>query len=40
MIGRRKKASPLPSRVYEKNGAWYFVDIRRKWHKLCRVSEG
>ncbi|MBB2918186.1 hypothetical protein [Cupriavidus alkaliphilus] len=25
---------------YEKNGAWYFVDIRRKWHKLCRVSEG
>ncbi|CAG9172537.1 tyrosine-type recombinase/integrase [Cupriavidus respiraculi] len=40
MIGRRKKASPLPARVYEKNGAWFFVDIRRKWHKLCRVSEG
>lgn len=40
MIGRRKKASPLPSRVYEKNGAWYFVDIKRKWHKLCRVSAG
>lgn len=40
MIGRRKKASPLPSRVYEKNGAWYFVDIKRKWHKLCRVSDG
>ncbi len=40
MIGRRKKASPLPSRVYEKNGAWYFVDIHRKWHKLCRVSDG
>lgn len=40
MIGRRKKASPLPSRVYEKNGAWYFVDINRKWHKLCRVSDG
>lgn len=40
MIGRRKKASPLPSRVYEKNGAWYFVDIQRKWHKLCRVSDG
>ncbi|QRQ86299.1 tyrosine-type recombinase/integrase [Cupriavidus oxalaticus] len=40
MIGRRKNASPLPSRVYEKNGAWYFVDIRRKWHKLCRVSDG
>lgn len=40
MIGRRKKASPLPSRVYEKNGSWYFVDIKRKWHKLCRVSDG
>jgi integrase len=40
MIGRRKKASPLPSRVYAKNGAWYFVDIKRKWHKLCRMSDG
>jgi len=40
MMRRRKKASPLPSRVYEKNGAWYFVDIKRKWHKLCRVSDG
>lgn len=40
MIGRRKKPSPLPARVYEKNGAWYFVDLRRKWHKLCRVSDG
>lgn len=40
MIGRRKKASPLPARVYEKNGSWYFVDLRRKWHRLCRVSEG
>lgn len=40
MIGKRKKASPLPARVYEKNGAWYFVDLRRKWHKLCRVSDG
>lgn len=40
MIGRRKKASPLPARVYEKNGAWYFADINRKWHKLCRVNDG
>lgn len=40
MIGRRKKNSPLPSRVYEKHGSWWFVDIKRKWHKLCRVEEG
>jgi len=40
MTGRWKKASPLPSRAYEKNGAWYFVDINQKWHKLCRVSDG
>lgn len=40
MIGRRKKPSALPARVYEKNGAWYFVDLQRKWHKLCRVSDG
>jgi integrase len=40
MIGRRKKASPLPSRVYEKHGSWWFVDIHRKWHKLCRVADG
>ncbi|WP_244118209.1 tyrosine-type recombinase/integrase [Burkholderia gladioli] len=40
MIGRRKKPSPLPARVYEKHGTWWFVDTNRKWHKLCRVSEG
>jgi hypothetical protein len=40
MTGRRKKSSPLPARVYEKHGTWWFVDINRKWHKLCRVSEG
>lgn len=40
MIGRRKNASPLPSRVYKKHGSWWFVDTRRKWHKLCRVSDG
>ncbi|WP_155524205.1 tyrosine-type recombinase/integrase [Burkholderia sp. PAMC 28687] len=40
MIGRRKKASPLPARVYEKHGTWWFVDLHRKWHKLCRVADG
>jgi integrase len=40
VTGRRKKASPLPARVYEKHGTWWFVDINRKWHRLCRVSEG
>ncbi|MGF6874182.1 tyrosine-type recombinase/integrase [Paraburkholderia sp. MM5477-R1] len=40
MIGRRKKASPLPARVYEKHGSYWFVDAARKWHKLCRVTEG
>jgi len=27
-------------RVYEKNGSWHYVDMARKWHKLCRVKEG
>ncbi len=40
MIGRRKNASPLPARVYEKHGSWWFVDTRRKWFKLCRVTDG
>lgn len=40
MIGRRKAPSHLPARVYEKNGSWHFVDLQRKWHKLCRTSEG
>lgn len=40
MIGRRKKASPLPARVYEKHGSYWFVDAKRKWHKLCRVADG
>lgn len=40
MIGRRKKASPLPARVYEKHGAWYFVDTARKWHRLCAKTDG
>lgn len=40
MIGRRKKPSHLPARVYEKHGSWWFVDQQRKWHKLCRIDEG
>ncbi len=40
MIGRRKKASPLPARVYEKHGSYWFVDAARKWHKLCRIGDG
>src|SRR5438552_1304970 len=28
------------SRVYAKYGSYYFVDLARKWHRLCRVSEG
>jgi integrase len=40
MIGRRKKASPLPARVYEKHGSYWFVDAQRKWHKLCRTTDG
>lgn len=27
-------------RVYEKHGAWHFVDKAGKWHHLCRVDEG
>jgi len=40
MIGRRKTPSHLPARVYEKHGAWWFVDKDRKWHKICRVEQG
>lgn len=40
MIGRRKKPTHLPARVYEKHGSWWFVDRDRKWHKLCRMDDG
>lgn len=30
----------LPPRVYEKHGAYYFVDHSHKWHRLCAVREG
>ena len=30
----------LPPRVYKKHGAFYFVDLEYKWHKLSREDEG
>lgn len=30
----------LPNRVYLKHGSYYYVDMARKWHKLCREREG
>jgi integrase len=30
----------LPRRVYERHGAWYYVDADGKWHKLARVRQG
>lgn len=30
----------LPPRVYEKHGAYYYVDHSHKWHRLCAVREG
>lgn len=30
----------LPARVYAHHGAYFYVDIERKWHRLCRISEG
>lgn len=30
----------LPKRVYERHGAWYFVDMAGKWHRLCAVRQG
>lgn len=27
-------------RVYINNGAYFFVDRRKKWHRLCAVSDG
>lgn len=30
----------LPKRVYERHGAWYFVDTTGKWHRLCAVRQG
>lgn len=30
----------IAKRVYEKHGAWYFVDRGNKWHRLCKITEG
>ncbi|CAN5767084.1 tyrosine-type recombinase/integrase [soil metagenome] len=30
----------LPARVYRKHGAFYFVDMDRRWHRLCAIKEG
>ena len=30
----------LPKRTYLKHGAWYYIDMQRKWHRLCAVSAG
>lgn len=30
----------LPKRVYLKHGGFYFVDIARKWHRLCHERDG
>ena len=32
--GRRKSGTNLPKRVYQKHGAYWFVDVRNKWHRL------
>src|SRR5258708_14041241 len=34
----RMRKSPL--RVYPKHGALWFVDLERRWHKLCRIDAG
>lgn len=35
---RRRRT--LPTRVYEKHGAYHYVDHSNKWHRLCAVREG
>ena len=29
-----------PLRVYPKHGSLWFVDLERRWHKLCRIDAG
>lgn len=33
--GKRKSNKHLPRRVYEKHGAFWFVDVNNKWHRLA-----
>lgn len=34
------RSNGLPRRVYIKHSAYYFVDLARKWHRLCAVRDG
>jgi integrase len=34
------KRDGLPKRVYQKHGAYYFVDHDNRWHRLCAIREG
>jgi len=34
--GKRKTNKHLPRRVYWKNGAYWFVDAKNKWHRLAK----
>lgn len=33
--GKRKTNKHLPRRVYQKHGAYWFVDVKNKWHRLA-----
>jgi integrase len=34
------KSFKLPRRVYAHHGAYFFVDNKHKWHRLCKIAEG
>ena len=37
-MGRPRKSNKhLPARMYQKHGAFYFVDVDNKWHWLGRT---
>lgn len=36
MVGKRKSRDDLPSRMYAKHGAYYFVDRSNRWHRLSK----
>lgn len=27
-------------RVYASDGSYYYVDLARKWHRLCAITDG
>lgn len=35
--GKRKTNKHLPRRVYEKHGAFWYVDVKNKWHRLAET---